>query len=175
MISIQVLNDTESLSCFWLQMLPLELQPLPLEFLDLCSLDLCKQLNSAFMKNVSKCSNWKRTYEKLWPEDIAEGSLSPSSHLTSLHDYRSLFLNKIYPRIDGVFVGTCRYNRRVQAGASLTDPRTSVIVEYFRVIRLLPDNSGYILRCPSMYEPCVVKIGTNSFTTQNFKPVRQQC
>jgi hypothetical protein len=156
--------------CYWLHILPSELQPLPLTYLDLANLDRCQSVCRKLREFVLASGNWQRTYEKYWPTDIMSTFERPRAALM----FRHLCLTKPYPRFDGIYIGTCRYIRNIQPGASLTDHRTALIVEYFRVIRLIPDGTGQILRCESLFEPNVIKMGHRSLLTQGAKSVKEQ-
>lgn len=97
---------------------------------------------SSITESITQSSYlWERYYKTLWPED----SRDDLSHPESPTWFRSELFRRARVRLDGVYVSRCEYIRRIQEGASLTDPRRYMPIVYHRMIRFCPDRTAYMV------------------------------
>lgn len=61
-------------------------------------------------------------------------------------EWQREFFALLRPRWDGVYVAPCGYTHRIRPGASMTDKRTSMWIDYRRYLRLFPPDEDGVLR-----------------------------
>lgn len=110
-----------------------------LEFCDTYSLGrfyrLCREAQ-ALVRTENLWEPRVRSYCLVWSLPLADEETR----------WRELFFSQLRPRLDGVYVGHCGYVHKVRPGASMTDRRTSMWIDYRRYLRLFPPDEDGVLR-----------------------------
>lgn len=68
--------------------------------------------------------------------------------------WKEQFFGITRPRWDGIYVGTCGYLHRITAGASLTDARRRMWIDYRRYLRLCPPDDTGVCRGLVLQDAC---------------------
>lgn len=114
-----------------------EVLPDVFAYLDPYALDRVAPVCSSF-RQMSRGANMWHTLARQGLSKAQREAVGPPAGGGGLGFWRRVVLLAPRFRTDGIYIAPCGYRRRVQKGANLNDSRETMLIRYFRLLRVLP-------------------------------------